>query len=74
MLLNITNDHLDWHGSLKNYVNSKFKIFKHQSNAKYSIINKKFEATFKKKNILGKLVTPDFRSYKKLKPKLKTLI
>ena len=23
LLLNITNDHLDWHGSMKNYVNSK---------------------------------------------------
>ncbi len=29
-LLNITNDHIDWHGSMKNYLNSKFKIFKHQ--------------------------------------------
>ena len=28
MLLNITNDHIDWHGSMKNYINSKFKIFK----------------------------------------------
>lgn len=71
MLLNITNDHLDWHGSFQNYVNSKFKIFKHQSNAKYSIINKKFEATFKMKKFLGKLVTPDFRSYKKFKLKIK---
>ena len=24
-ILNITNDHLDWHGSYKNYVDSKFK-------------------------------------------------
>ena len=28
ILLNITNDHLDWHGNFKNYENSKFKIFK----------------------------------------------
>ena len=27
ILLNITNDHLDWHGSMKDYINSKFKIF-----------------------------------------------
>ena len=26
-LLNITNDHLDWHGNLTNYINSKLKIF-----------------------------------------------
>ena len=30
LLLNITNDHIDWHGSMKNYTNSKFKIFKNQ--------------------------------------------
>ena len=30
MILNITNDHIDWHGSMKNYKNSKFKIFKNQ--------------------------------------------
>ena len=27
LLLNITNDHLDWHRTKKNYINSKFKIF-----------------------------------------------
>ena len=25
--LNLTNDHLDWHGNKKNYLNSKLKIF-----------------------------------------------
>ena len=30
LLLNITNDHLDWHGNMKNYINSKLKIFKLQ--------------------------------------------
>ena len=29
-LLNITIDHLDWHGNMQNYINSKFKIFKLQ--------------------------------------------
>ena len=27
VLLNITNDHLDWHGSRANYKNSKLKVF-----------------------------------------------
>ena len=27
ILLNITTDHLDWHGSMKKYLQSKFKIF-----------------------------------------------
>ncbi len=30
VLLNITNDHLDWHGSLQDYIKSKLKIFKLQ--------------------------------------------
>ena len=30
LFLNITNDHLDWHGSMNNYLNSKLKIFKLQ--------------------------------------------
>jgi len=25
ILLNITNDHLDWHGSMQDYIKSKFK-------------------------------------------------
>ena len=27
ILLNISNDHLDWHGSMSKYIESKFKIF-----------------------------------------------
>ena len=27
LFLNLTNDHLDWHGSMNNYLNSKLKIF-----------------------------------------------
>ena len=30
LFLNFTNDHLDWHGSMANYLNSKLKIFKLQ--------------------------------------------
>ena len=43
MLLNITNDHIDWHGSMKNYINSKFKIFKIQKKNNYSFLNKKLK-------------------------------
>ena len=50
ILLNITNDHLDWHGSMKNYINSKLKIFELQKKNQYSFLNKKFKRSFKKKN------------------------
>ena len=38
LLLNILNDHLDWHGSMKNYIESKFKIFELQKNIILSLI------------------------------------
>ena len=31
ILLNISNDHIDWHGNIKNYINSKLKIFSNQT-------------------------------------------
>ena len=73
MLLNITNDHLDWHGSKKNYINSKFKIFKNQKKNQYSFLNEKFKLKFKKKNLSGKLIIPKFEDYLKLKNKVKNL-
>ena len=71
ILLNITNDHLDWHGNMKNYINSKFKIFNLQRENQYSIVNKKFEKKFKKNNFSGKLIIPKFKNYKKIKYKIK---
>ena len=37
---------LDWHGSMKNYLNSKLKIFHLQSEKDYAILNQKFEKIF----------------------------
>ena len=60
-LLNISNDHhLDWHGNMKNYVNSKFKIFKHQKKFQYSFINKKLKKKFSKKKIFRKIDNPKY--------------
>ena len=50
MLLNITNDHLDWHGNMNNYIKSKFKIFKLQKKNQFSFVNKRFIYKFRKNN------------------------
>ncbi len=70
IILNISNDHLDWHGNIQNYVNSKFKIFKHQNRKQYSLINRNLKKNFKKKFFSGKLIIPNFRAYKKFKLKI----
>ena len=41
LILNITNDHLDWHGSMDNYVHSKFKIFSLQNKDNYAFLKQK---------------------------------
>lgn len=72
-LLNITNDHIDWHGSMKNYVNSKFKIFKLQKKNQYAFVNNNLKKNFKKRNFLSKLIIPKLKDYKKLKFKIKNI-
>ena len=37
---NISHDHLDFHGNMKNYINSKSKLFSKLKNNGFSIINK----------------------------------
>ena len=50
--LNISNDHLDWHGNMNNYLNSKLQIFKLQTKENFAIINKRFKKIFfKEKNL-----------------------
>ena len=40
-ILNITKDHLDWHGTVKNYQNSKFNIFSNQGYQDQALLTKK---------------------------------
>lgn len=39
LILNISQDHIDWHGSYENYINAKKKIFKNQDKDDYTILN-----------------------------------
>ena len=71
ILLNITNDHLDWHGSMQSYIESKLKIFNLQRKNNFALVNKKFKNIFRRKKYLSKLVSPKFQDYKEIKPKIK---
>ena len=71
ILLNISNDHLDWHGSKQNYINSKLKIFDLQGRNNFALVNKDLRNIFKRKRYLSKLITVKFKDYKKIKSKIK---
>ena len=38
-MLNISQDHLDWHGTKKNYIMSKIKIFNNQTKNDIAYLN-----------------------------------
>ena len=72
ILLNITNDHLDWHVSAKEYINSKFKIFSNQEKNNFAFINNKILLKkFKKNKYKSKLQFINLENYKKIKKKIK---
>lgn len=39
LILNISPDHLDWHGSYENYIEAKLKVLENQNSHDYSILN-----------------------------------
>ena len=39
VILNITPDHIERHGTLKNYINAKFNLIKNQSKGTFSFLN-----------------------------------
>ena len=71
ILLNITNDHLDWHDNMKDYISSKFKIFENQNKNQFALVNKNYKDLFKKKRLSGRLIVPNLKRYIKLKPNFK---
>ncbi len=55
-ILNISQDHLDWHGTKKKYLKSKFKIFINQTKKDKAFLNNlSLKKLYKKNNFLGKL-------------------
>ena len=71
VLLNITNDHIDWHGTLKAYTESKLKIFRLQKKNNFAIINESLKKIFKRKKYLSKMISVNRKEYKQVKFKLK---
>ncbi len=69
--LNLSNDHLDWHGNMNNYLNSKLKIFRLQTKKNYALINNQFKKIFKIKKFSSQLILPKNKEYKKIKEKIK---
>ena len=70
-IINLTKDHLEWHGTMSNYINSKLKIFSSQKKNNYSFLNSKFLIKkFKKKKFKGRLNIVNFKNYKKIKNKI----
>jgi len=67
-ILNITNDHLDWHSSSKEYINSKFKIFSNQQKNNFAFLNNKILLKkYKKEKYNGKVKFINKGQYKKIK-------
>ncbi len=55
-ILNISQDHLEWHGSKKKYVNSKIKIFNNQTSSDNAFLgDQNLKSLYRSKNFLGKL-------------------
>ena len=72
IILNIDNDHLDWHGSVKEYINSKFKIFLNQKKNNFAFVNNKILLKkFKKEKFKSKLKLVNVKNFKKIKNKIK---
>ena len=70
ILLNIVNDHLDWHGSKQAYIKSKLKIFDLQTRNNFALVNEDLRDIFKRKKYLSKLISIKFKDYKKIKSKI----
>ena len=72
VLLNLSRDHLDWHKNMKNYINSKMKIFLSQDRKDYALLaNEKLIKIYKKRKYLGNLIKIIKNKYSKIKINVK---
>jgi UDP-N-acetylmuramoylalanine--D-glutamate ligase len=72
IILNISNDHLDWHGSVKNYIDSKLKIFSLQDKNCFAFLsNKILIRKFRSNSYLSKLFIVKSSTYQKIKKNIK---
>ena len=68
LILNISPDHLERHGTFINYVKSKFKLFSNQTKQDYSffdIKNKYLKKEIKKNKICSQIIKVDINSINK---------
>ena len=71
LLINITNDHLDWHNTMREYIKSKLKIFMYQKKNQIALVNSNLIKIFKNKNFASTLIIPQNKNYKRIKHKIK---
>jgi len=70
-ILNVSKDHLDWHGSMRKYIQSKLKIFSLQEKNDFAFLkDRKLINMFNKNKNLSKLQSVSSKSYKKIKDKI----
>ena len=68
LILNISPDHLERHGTFANYVKSKFKLIKNQTNKDYSFLdinNKYLKKEIKKKKLNSQIINVNIKSINK---------
>ena len=74
IILNITNDHLDWHKTKKNYIYSKFKVFMNQNKSDMAFLNnKKLINIYLKKKFKAKLKIVNLKNYMQIKKRIKNI-
>ena len=73
IILNISPDHLERHGSIKNYIDVKFKLVKKQTKKDFAYINfddKNLKKIIKKSKVFSKIIKVNLSVINKFKKKI----